>query len=271
MGRFSGALVLSDLDGTLLNSQARISQETLEAIEEYTNEGGIFTFVTGRVPFALKEITDQYFPRVPIGCINGAGIYDLSRGEYLWQVSMGADTPQLVAYLREHLPDVGLEICGFHYNRYERANRMIEMHMRAQGLSPEICTYEDFGAPVSKLFLCDEPERLPHIIEVMEGFPLKDRFEFVSSNQYNYELLPKGASKGDLALRIANLLGISHDRVFAVGDNENDISMIKAAKVGFAVANATPNAKAAADVVLESDNDHHAVAEMLYRLPQLLK
>lgn len=71
MGRFDGILICTDLDGTLLNSDRRISKENLEAIEYFKQEGGIFTFVTGRMPFFVSDMYEAVQPNAPFGCVNG--------------------------------------------------------------------------------------------------------------------------------------------------------------------------------------------------------
>lgn len=83
MGKFDGTLFCTDLDGTLLNSKKDISRENREAIEYFKSEGGLFTFVTGRMPYTSMEMYEMVRPNAPFGCINGGGIYDPTKGG-LW-------------------------------------------------------------------------------------------------------------------------------------------------------------------------------------------
>jgi hydroxymethylpyrimidine pyrophosphatase-like HAD family hydrolase len=76
----------------------------------------------------------------------------------------------------------------------------------------------------------------------------------------------KGRSKGAALLETASLLGLSVSNTYAVGDAENDISMITAAGTGIAVMNAVDEVKLAADYVTERDNNHDAVAELIEHL-----
>ena len=108
------------------------------------------------------------------------------------------------------------------------------------------------------------------LMQAVKAHPLAERFDFVQSAPPYYEILPKGVSKGSVLLRLADLLGISRSRTVAVGDNNNDLSMLQAAALGVAVANATSQAKAAADLVLESTNEEDAVAELICRLEEHL-
>ena len=76
MGKFDGFLICTDLDGTLLRNDKTISPENLQAIAYFKQEGGFFTFVTGRMPFFVSHVYDRIKPNAPIGCINGGGLYD---------------------------------------------------------------------------------------------------------------------------------------------------------------------------------------------------
>ena len=75
------------------------------------------------------------------------------------------------------------------------------------------------------------------------------------SERILYEILPKGISKGVALCKMADLFGIDVNRTIAVGDYNNDVSMIKAAKLGFAVSNAVDEAKSVADYITVSNNE----------------
>ena len=80
-----------------------------------------------------------------------------------------------------------------------------------------------------------------------------------------YEILPKGVSKGSALPILAKSLGVDMKNTIAVGDYDNDITMLKAAGVGYAVSNATAAAKAAADKITVS-NEEHAIAKIISEL-----
>ena len=76
MGKFDGMLVCTDLDGTLYRDDKSISSKNKEAIEYFKSEGGLFTFITGRLPYYSVDAYNAIQPNAPFGCINGGGIYD---------------------------------------------------------------------------------------------------------------------------------------------------------------------------------------------------
>lgn len=106
---------------------------------------------------------------------------------------------------------------------------------------------------------------MEELIELLRSHPRAEEFDFIRSEKILYEILPKGVSKGALLCKMAQLLGIEMKHTVAVGDYNNDISMVRAAGIGFAVANGVPEVKAAADHVTVS-NEEHAIARIVEEL-----
>ena len=139
--------------------------------------------------------------------------------------------------------------------------------MALEGLNFADATFgkvKDLG--IAKVLLMTEADRIEELAEALLSHPLSSEFAFVQSAKQYYEILPRGASKGALLLRLAEMLGVSQSKTVAVGDNHNDVSMIRAARLGVAVANATPPAKSAADLVLDVTNEQDAIAHLIAHL-----
>ena len=267
MGKFDGVLLVTDLDSTLLNRCRRISEGNRRAIEYFEREGGLFTYVTGRTPFGTKVILDQMTPRIPFGCLNGGGIYDANANQYVWRADLDPQAEELIDFVRERFPEVGIELCGFDAAWVLRRNHIVDEHMALEGLRFADATFgevKDLG--IAKVLLMTEADRIEELAEALSSHPLSSEFAFVQSAEQYYEILPRGASKGALLLRLAEMLGISRGKTVAIGDNHNDVSMIQAAKLGAAVANATSPAKSAADLVLDVTNEQDAIAHLIAHL-----
>lgn len=80
------------------------------------------------------------------------------------------------------------------------------------------------------------------LARLLKEHPLAKTVDFIRSEKHLYEILPKDVSKGTLLTKIAELFNIDPQRTIAVGDYNNDVSMIKVAGMGVAVANAVPEA-----------------------------
>lgn len=263
MEKFSGILLCTDLDGTVLDSNKNVSKENLDAIEYFKSRGGLFTFITGRIPKTSKKICDILKPNVPYGCINGGGIYDPFKNEMLWLRTLPRTVLELMDLVYEKMPDVGMLVDAPFAAYFSRDNESMKKFRKIVELPEVFMHHNDVTEPIAKIiFTHHEDERIAELANLLNSHPLAGEFDFIRSAHDLYEILPKGNSKGDVLVKMAELLGVSMDKTIAVGDYDNDISMIRAAKIGYAVANASEGAKAAADIITVSNNDH-AIAKII--------
>ncbi len=266
MGKFDGMLFCTDLDGTLYSSDATVSRENLDAIRYFKSEGGLFTFITGRVPMTSREICRIIEPNAPFGCVNGGGIYDPTQDAFLWNVTLPAEAIELVAYVEERLPEIGIQVNTEKDVYFSRDNVAMEWFRRVTGMPPLMRHYRDIPEPMLKvLFAHHDEAMLDEAARLLNDHPKSRNFDFIRSEKVLYELLPKGVSKGTVLAKMAELLGIDMRNTVAVGDYENDVSMIRTAGIGYAVANARPAVKAVADRMTVS-NDDHAIAAIVTEL-----
>lgn len=262
---FSCKIIASDLDGTLLNSNGKLSRENLDAIRTLSSKGILFVPASGRslseIPDVLKnEDSIRYYIHS-----SGAGLYDKKMGE---NVSFG--------FPRE-LSHTVLELV-FSFDCHvtvRRGGRMLtdscmtdektmrcynvfaahEELLRACGES--ICSFREemLGASdidMISLFFRNESERL----ELRERLSKIESINVASACAYNLELTYEEAGKGNALVALASKLGVPLSETVSVGDSENDIPMITQAGVGLAVANAPENVKKSADDVICSNDDH---------------
>ena len=262
MGKFDGILICTDLDGTLLRNDKSISEENSAAIEYFKREGGYFTFITGRMYFTASSLYEMVKPNATVGCINGGGIYDFEKGEYLWSITLPHDANELVDAVYQAVPSAGIQMNALDKIYFCRDNEAMKSFRKRTGAPYEAGNHRTLDVPVGKVVFGDEDENIPKIAEVLNNHPRTAEFDYIRSERTLYEILPKGSSKGNLLIKLAEILGVDMAKTIAIGDYNNDVSMIRAAGVGVAVANAVDEAKAAADIVTVS-NEEHAVAKII--------
>ena len=123
-------------------------------------------------------------------------------------------------------------------------------------------------SPISKALFSTEPENQPALLDFLRAQPWYDRYEIVASSSSLVELTAKGANKGGMVRRLAELLGIRQENVACVGDHANDISMLNWAGMAFAPANALPEVRALPCVRTLPDCRDHAIAALIQVLDE---
>jgi len=266
MGKFDGVLICTDLDGTLLKNDKTISCENIAAIEYFKREGGFFTFVTGRMPFFVSYVLAAVKPNAPFGCVNGAGLYDGAKEEYIWIASMPDNVTALVQYIDDHFSNVGIQVNTFRKTYFCRENQTMANFRKLTGLENTVCDYNHVPEPIAKILFGSESEdELQDIERALKSHPLAGNFDFIRSEKTLYEILPKGICKGTSIRKLCDYLNIDIRHSIAIGDYNNDISMFRTAGTGIAVSNACQDALNAADFITVS-NEEHAIAAVICNL-----
>ena len=266
MNKFKGLLICTDLDGTLLRNDKSISRENLEAIEYFKSEGGLFTFITGRMPFFVGKIVDTIRPNAPIGCINGGGVYDFSCRRYLRLLTLRRDVTELIEAVDSSVEGIGIQVNTPERIYFARENSAMVHFREATGMPNLVKDYRDVDEPFAKIVFGDEREEaILKTRDVLLSHPRAKEFGFIRSERTLFEILPKGISKGTALESLAEVCGVEMKNTVALGDYDNDIGMLRTAGLGVAVSNATDGAKAAADRITVS-NEEHAIAKIISEL-----
>ncbi len=265
MGKFDGILICTDLDGTLYKNDKTVSEENKEAIEYFKSEGGYFTFITGRMPNYSMDAYAAAQPNVPFGCVNGGGVYDAVSGKYLWtHGGMIPEALELVEHIDKTFPAVGIQTVTFENTYFSKENIVQEFFRGSTGLPNLVKHYRDVSEPIAKIiFAIAYEDEISAVERALREHPLGEKFDFVRSEKHLFEILTKGANKGLGLTKLVECLGCDMNKTVAVGDYDNDVGMLKAARYGIAVANCSPKAREAADFVTVSNEDH-ALARVIF-------
>lgn len=264
MGKFDGILICTDLDGTLYKNDKSISKENEDAIAYFKTNGGKFTFITGRMPYYATDAYAKVKPNAPVGCINGGGLYDYEKGEYIWYTELSKDVIELIRFVDETMPEVGYNISTLYKTYFCKDNIAMERFRHIAKLPNKRSSYTAVDATFGKiLFSCDNEESMLRLDKALHAHPLAENYDFIRSEKHLYEILPKNIGKGTALVKLTEYLHYDIKNTIGIGDYNNDVSLFRAAGTGIAVANASPEALAAADMVTVS-NEEHAIAKVIY-------
>lgn len=257
-------LFVSDMDGTLLNADGKVSAATAAILNRLINDDGVlFTVATARTPATVVPLLRDVEISIPMIVMTGAAMWDNLKREYvdLREISISSLDPIL-----DICAEVGVNPFVYHKD----SNDLSVFH------SPDITQaeaqfIEERNKSPFKHFQLTEtcPEREPLLIFATSEYDrLKLAYEKIVATVdceavcyhdiYNegmgyLEIFSKGTTKADAVVRLAKKIGA--DRVVAFGDNRNDIPMLEAADLGVAVGNAFPEVKEVAGIVIGNNTD----------------
>jgi hypothetical protein len=266
MGKFDGILLVTDYDDTLVDRQKRVPGRSLAALSEFVAEGGRFTIASGRGLEAIGQCLNGLPINAPVICANGTQIYDFQAGQLLDQALLPARARADFAQVLAAFPRLAVEVYAQGRLYCYRPNAVTREHLRITGQTAQEAPLETLPEGwVYGKFQEDTPYLQMVQDYLQHHFP--GRYTVSFSNPYLLEVGAQG--KGQGVQRLAQLLGIAPDRVYCAGDNENDLSMLELAALGFTPAGSSPTALATADVVV-CDCDQGALADVVAYLDSLV-
>ncbi len=262
----SKVILLSDMDGTLLDSKKNIGEADREAIRRFTALGGKFSVATGRTIQSFRQYADILELKSPVIMYNGAAIYDYTSEKLLFTSPLPESARETVREILAEMPEAGGEVLRPEGTYIFRDNDYEQLHTKICGIVPEYAQLDDIpSGNWLKVLFAMSPENIP-LIELLVRKKGYDTVDFVRSAEIFFEMMPPGVSKGSALTQYRSLEGMEGYTFVSVGDFDNDTEMIKAADLGACPANAEASVKKAADLVLTRTNDEGAVAELIDRI-----
>lgn len=267
-------IILLDLDGTLLTREKQLSGANRAALERAADMGIWIVPSTGRfyegIPPVVRELP---FVRYAV-TINGAQVYDAAEKRVLHRAEIPPEAAERVFDRLDTLPviyDCFLDGWGYmdaeNYARIDqfiedpRVNRMVKELRRPVEHFREFIRRENRPLQKIQMFFRDMDRRREALESLAREFP---DMAVTSSISNNIEINDRAATKGEALRFLCRYLGLEIRDTMAFGDGSNDMSMIQAAGIGVAMANADPDLKAAADFVTDT-NDADGVAKAIER------
>lgn len=276
-------LYISDLDGTLLDSESKVSAESVTLLNHAIARGALFSVATARTPATVSRLLADVNVGIPLVVMTGAALWDKATGRYsdvqyfpatkvrevteaykavpsgaaflytLKAVDGGADVMEIY-----HIGEMNGVERGFMMERISSPyKRFIVPHSGVSDIPPVIDN--------AVLFFGMNPEAaareiLGKLMKIDGINPMFYHDWYADAGIAEVEAFPAGATKAKAIRRLKAKVGAK--RVVVFGDNMNDLSMMEAADWSVAVANAVPEVKAAADEVIGS-NDADSVARYI--------
>lgn len=257
-----GVLLLTDMDGTLIEAPSPISARNVDAIARFNALGGMFTIATGRSFCTIVNYTHAIELTAPSLHFNGGLIYDNARQEVLWERTLPEVAKDYVADILAAFPEIGCELMYRELNFNCAQSYETDRHIRNEQIIHERGPLSAFAPRWNKVLFGMSPDVKARVVAHIAGQSYPG-VQFVSTSRVFYEMVPEGSNKGEgLRVLADDILHLPRGDIYAIGDYHNDIEMMDAAGHAAAAGNAPDEVKAHCDLVVCDVHDG-AVADYI--------
>jgi Cof subfamily protein (haloacid dehalogenase superfamily) len=263
------SLVISDVDGTLVTTDKRLSEANCRAVQRLAEAGIPFTVCSSRPPFGLRALVERLALRLPFGAFNG-GALALPDLTIIEQHLIPPDAAQRALAL---LADAMIDAWVFSGNQWLLQNPggayVDHERLTLQADPTVVPSYAPYVPAVAKIVgVSADLARLANC-ETTARQALSPALTVNRSQPYYLDLTPPGIDKGTIVEALARRLGIPTNEIVTLGDMENDVAMFGKSGYSIAMGNAPPEVKAAASAVTATnDADGFALAVERFILPR---
>ena len=259
-------LIALDLDGTLNNSERKITPKTKEALIKAQEHGVRVALVSGRPAPGLVREANELNLKEHNGLLvsfNGAKVVDATTGECVYEKTLELDQAKRVLNYIKDLKVCAMINKGDYCLTTDINGYMVDYETSANNLKPmEVKDLRDtIDFKPCKILISAEPEYLSTVVDKIKE-PFEGELSIYFSAPYFLEVVSNGIDKGSTLKELCPRLGITEKEIMAFGDERNDLTMLTVAGLGVAMGNANEEVKAIADKITLS-NDEDGIAHTL--------
>jgi Cof subfamily protein (haloacid dehalogenase superfamily) len=261
------ALVVSDVDGTLLTKDKVLTEAAKAAVRRLHEAGIGFTIVSSRPTLGMRFLIEPLQITLPIGAFNGSSIVD----PQLKPIEQHLIPLPAVQRCLEVLNQFGVDIWLFTNDLWLTRNgngEYVPHEKRAIRADPTIVeNFAPYLSAACKIVGASSDPALLQRCEAAMQKALGAEATAVRSQSYYLDITPPGCDKGTFVQAMAKRLGVATDAVATIGDMQNDLAMFRRSGLSFAMGNATDDVKkVATHVTTSNENEGFAGAmEMILK------
>ncbi len=260
-------LFVTDLDGTLLNSNKEVSKKSKEILNNLIDKGVNFTVATARTPATVVDILKDVNLKLPVALMNGVLIYDVKSNEYIDVKEIDKSVVEKVLAVAEKFKKAVL-MYGIKDNHlwvyYKELDNVWEYNFYKERADKQLKTFvkiDDYKevldeSKIINFVLFDTYENIKKINDELveiEGLTVNYYEDVYEKDCYFLEAYSCEASKANGIKYLSKY--IEHDELVVFGDNLNDIPMFEVADEAYATANAVKELKELSTGVIGSCNE----------------
>ena len=262
-------LIISDIDGTILDDQHQVDPELKDIIPLLNQEQIPFVLASARSPLGMEPIARELgLGDNPLACYNGALVIKGDPQAYETIIEHPLDKNEIRTFLelvKTEFPSVSINLYSGKDWIADRLDKWVQIEAAITGEQPVIqnilLPVLDVLIPIHKLLLIDEAPVIQKLHDYLQTLDFSKTAFYLSKDNY-MEVTAKHVSKEQALHEIAQHYQVPLEEVMTIGDNFNDLPMLRLAGLGVAMGNAPETVKTEAKTVTKSNNEH-GVAEAI--------
>jgi Cof subfamily protein (haloacid dehalogenase superfamily) len=260
-------LIVTDIDGTLLNDKGELGIESKKLLKELMKESVIISLATGRLDSAATEIARELSLNGYIISLDGAMIRNYVGDKTIYESYLKRGQVKKAISISENLL-ISIALCHASSIYYTEYNSVIPSMLSKYGAYyTQVNTYENYISGTLEIVCSSDMKDSIKQMEEKFNFPYSigcNTSYFRSKkneNIYYLEIRKAGSSKGKALTRLFRHLSIKPSKAAVIGDWYNDITMFQTKAIKVAVANAIPELLNTADIITARSNNEDGTAE----------
>ncbi len=263
-------LYISDLDGTLLNENALLSEDTIQGLNKLIEKGVNFTVATARTNATVVKMLKDVNIQLPVILMNGVTIYDIRNKKYLITENISLTGKKVLFDTIRALSLAGFAYCidnnelRTYYETADSPAAKAFIEEREKIYGKKFTKVNSFDECINKNVVYysidahkDVLEKAYNILSGCDELHAEFYRDIYNTDHWYLEVCSCSASKKNAVKRLRTLL--EAEKVISFGDNLNDIPMFEASDESYAVANAKDEVKLRANGVIESNINNGVV------------
>ena len=260
-------MIVTDLDGTLLNKNKEVTQKTRMALHELKNRGIILGLASGRSVQASLQFLSQWGIENDLSFLigmNGSTFYDVRQKIQEDYYMLSGET---ILEITKHFE--GIDVTFFamqgnnrYVNRSTEQSRVLATKLRENEIVVDYATFMK-GKKFNKLILVTPPEKMKEICKVSATFH-SEQYIGIQTEPHLFEYFDSRINKGVGVKKVCEHFGVQLEHVVAFGDSLNDKEMLQEVGLGIAMANAHDEIKKIADHISPYTNEEDALANFIH-------
>lgn len=247
------ALVVSDIDGTLITSNHEVTDATKQAAAKLYEKGVQLSLASSRPPRSIRPLAAALGLRSPFAAFNGALVVTADGSV----MASSIIEPAVTTAIKAIADDLGIGVWLYDETEWYVAERnaFVDREEHTSGFSPNMDDYEKrLVDKLNKLTVVGKPE-LVAIAEQRVFDQLADKVSASRSKPRFLDVTSYGIHKGTVIVRLAELLSVSTELVAVIGDGPNDVEMFRQAGTSIAMGQAVDEVRSVARYITTSNDD----------------